>query len=117
MIKNIIFDIGNVLLKFEPKIYLTNLFENKEIETLLFNEIFQSEEWVLLDRGSLTDEDAISIFVGSRLSGVPYAELVKPMLIFLFIVGLPVLFLTTYFPVLSCWLPTVVVGAKIVGPW
>jgi len=67
--------------------------------------------------GVVTPPYAISIFVGSRLSGVPYAQLVKPMLIFLFVVGLPVLFITTYFPALSCWLPSVVVGAKIVGPW
>jgi len=67
--------------------------------------------------GVVTPPYAISIFVGSRLSGVPYAQLVKPMLIFLFVVGLPVLFITTYFPVLSCLLPTAVVGAKIVGPW
>ncbi len=67
--------------------------------------------------GVVTPPYAISIFVGSRLSGVPYAQLVKPMLIFLFVVGLPVLFITTYFPALSCWLPTMVVGTKIVGPW
>lgn len=67
--------------------------------------------------GVVTPPYAISIFVGSKLSGVPYAQLVKPMLIFLFVVGLPVLFLTTYIPALSLWLPTVVVGSKIVGPW
>jgi C4-dicarboxylate transporter DctM subunit len=39
------------------------------------------------------------------------------MMIYLLAVGLPVLFLTTYIPFLSCWLPTMVVGAKIVGPW
>ncbi|MFC1911817.1 TRAP transporter large permease [Chloroflexota bacterium] len=67
--------------------------------------------------GVVTPPYAISIFVGSRLSGVPYAQLVKPMMLFLLIGCLPVLFLTTYFPVLSCWLPSLVVGAKIVGPW
>jgi len=67
--------------------------------------------------GVVTPPYAISIFVGSKLSGVPYDQLVKPMLIYLFAVGLPVLFLTTYIPALSLWLPTAVVGAKIVGPW
>jgi len=67
--------------------------------------------------GVVTPPYAISIFVGSRLSGVPYDQLVKPMMIYLLVVGLPVLFFTTYFPVLSCWLPTVAVGAKIVGSW
>ncbi|MCK4580347.1 MAG: TRAP transporter large permease subunit, partial [Dehalococcoidia bacterium] len=67
--------------------------------------------------GVVTPPYAMSIFVGSKMANVPYAELVKPMMMFLFIVGLPVLFLTTYIPALSCWLPTLAVGAKIVGPW
>jgi tripartite ATP-independent transporter DctM subunit len=67
--------------------------------------------------GVVTPPYAMSIFVGSKLSGVPYEQLVKPMLIYLFAVGLPVLFLTTYIPALSCWLPTMVIGSKIVGAW
>jgi len=67
--------------------------------------------------GVVTPPYAMSIFVGSKLSGVPYDQLVKPMMIYLLAVGLPVLFLTTYIPALSCWLPTLAVGAKIVGPW
>lgn len=67
--------------------------------------------------GVVTPPYAVSIFVGSKLSGVPYEQLVKPMMIYLFAVGLPVLFLTTYFPAISCWLPTLAVGSKIVGPW
>jgi len=67
--------------------------------------------------GVVTPPYAISIFVGSRLSGVSYDKLVKPMLLFLFIVALPVLFLTTYIPALSCWLPTLLLGSKVVGSW
>ncbi|MDO9508348.1 MAG: TRAP transporter large permease [Thermovirgaceae bacterium] len=67
--------------------------------------------------GVVTPPYAISIFVGSRLSGVPYEELVKPMMLFLFLVGIPVLLLTTYIPALSCWLPTVVLGQRFVGLW
>jgi len=67
--------------------------------------------------GVVTPPYAISIFVGSRLSGVPYEKLVPIMLQFLFIVEIPVLFLVTYIPALSCWLPTLVFGTKIVGNW
>jgi len=67
--------------------------------------------------GVITPPYAISIFVGSRLSGVSYDKLVKPMLLFLFVVALPVLFLTTYIPALSCWLPTLILGSKVVGSW
>ena len=67
--------------------------------------------------GVVTPPYAISIFVGSRLSGVSYGELVKPMMVFLFVVGIPVLLLTTYIPALSCWLPTLLLGEQIVGAW
>ena len=67
--------------------------------------------------GVITPPYAISIFVGSRMSEVPYDKLVKPILFFLFLVALPVLFLTTFVPALSCWLPTLVLGLKVVGTW
>ncbi|MCK5768389.1 MAG: TRAP transporter large permease [Candidatus Atribacteria bacterium] len=67
--------------------------------------------------GVITPPYAISIFVGSRLSGVSYDKLVKPMSLFLFIVAIPVLLLTTYIPALSCWLPTLILGSKVVGSW
>ena len=67
--------------------------------------------------GVVTPPYAISIFVGSRLSGVSYGDLVKPMMLFLVLVGLPVLLMTTYIPALSCWLPTLLLGEQIVGPW
>jgi len=67
--------------------------------------------------GVMTPPFAMSIFVGSRLSGVPSGELIKPMMLLLVFVGIPVLLLTTYIPGLSCWLPTVVLGPQVVGPW
>jgi tripartite ATP-independent transporter DctM subunit len=67
--------------------------------------------------GVVTPPYAISIFVGSRLAGVPYSDLVKPMMFFLFLVGLPVLLLTTFIPALSLWLPTLAVGTQMVGAW
>lgn len=58
MIKNLIFDLGNVLLNWKPEEYL----ELKGIEPdkipELYNEIFHSEEWKLLDRGLITEENA-----------------------------------------------------------
>jgi TRAP-type C4-dicarboxylate transport system permease large subunit len=43
--------------------------------------------------------------------------LTKVMIPFLLFVSLPVLFLTTYIPALSCWLPKLLLGASVVGPW
>jgi C4-dicarboxylate transporter DctM subunit len=67
--------------------------------------------------GVVTPPYAISIFVGSHLAQVRYIDVVKPMVIFLLLVGIPVLLLTTYVPTISLWLPTLVLGAKIVGAW
>jgi len=61
MIKNIIFDIGNVLLEFKPIDYLKRTFNDDKIEKLLYKEIFQSQEWIHLDRGILTQEQAVKI--------------------------------------------------------
>jgi len=65
--------------------------------------------------GVVTPPYAISIFLGTKLSSVPYEQLVPVMVIFLFAVGIPVLLLTTYIPALSVWLPTLVLGKMTVG--
>ena len=65
MIKNIIFDIGNVLLEFKPLDYLKTTFNDDNIEKLIFKEVFQCEEWLHLDRGTLTQDEAIKI-IASR---------------------------------------------------
>lgn len=59
MYKNIIFDIGNVLLSFDPKEYLKEKIQEEKLENL-YKEIFQSEEWVMLDRGTIKEEEAIN---------------------------------------------------------
>lgn len=67
--------------------------------------------------GVVTPPYAISIFVGTRLANVPYGMLVRPRMIYLFLVGIPALLLTTYIPWLSLWLPTLVLGKQVVGAW
>lgn len=67
--------------------------------------------------GTITPPFAIAIFLGSRLSGVSTAELIPPILKYLFLVAIPVLLLTTFLPALSCWLPSIVLGQSVVGSW
>ena len=67
-IKNIVFDLGRVLIKFEPKEYIQqNVPEEKRED--FYNGIFGSTEWLMLDRGTLSYEDAKKIFK-ERVSGV-----------------------------------------------
>lgn len=65
----------------------------------------------------ITPPFAIGIFASVRLSKVPYEKLIGPIMWYLCIVAIPVLLLTTFIPALSCWLPTLILGSKIVGSW
>lgn len=59
--KNIIFDLGNVLLKFQPEEYLRTKIQEEQRVLEVHKELFQSEEWVMLDRGTITEEEARDI--------------------------------------------------------
>ena len=60
---------------------------------------------------------APNIFLAAKLTNIPFEELLPSMLLYLFMACLPVLLITTYIPAVSCWLPTLAMGSKIVGPW
>jgi HAD superfamily hydrolase (TIGR01509 family) len=62
MIKNIIFDIGNTLIYFKPLEYLSKEFVDKDIVSALYETIFKSSEWLSLDRGTITQEEAVRRF-------------------------------------------------------
>ncbi|WP_300342018.1 HAD family phosphatase [Fusobacterium sp.] len=61
MIKNIVFDLGNVLIEYNPqKFIIRNV---KEENFTKFNEVvFKSKEWLDLDRGILEYNRAVEIF-------------------------------------------------------
>lgn len=58
MIKNIFFDMGNVMIRFDRNIFLEKAGLYGEDRTLLNNEVFLSLEWAMMDRGTLTEEQA-----------------------------------------------------------
>ena len=61
MIKNIIFDLGNVLIRFKPEEFVNKNIK-KEYREKFFNVIFKGQEWADLDRGVLEYSDAVKIF-------------------------------------------------------
>jgi len=67
-IKNIVFDLGRVLIKFEPKEYTEQNIPEEKREAF-YNGVFGSDEWQMLDRGTLSYEDAKKIFK-ERIPGV-----------------------------------------------
>lgn len=61
MIKNIVFDMGRVLLDYEPlKVCRQYTDRTDEVEQL-DRALFSSPEWVLLDRGDITEEEAMAV--------------------------------------------------------
>jgi len=59
MIKNIIFDLGNVLLSWKPGDYFEKSGYDNETVNLIMNDVFKSSEWLSLDNGDLTTSEAI----------------------------------------------------------
>lgn len=63
MIKNIVFDIGNVLLDYKPREYLKNRGLSNSLIDELITCIFKSEEWIELDKGTIEVEEAVDNFI------------------------------------------------------
>jgi epoxide hydrolase-like predicted phosphatase len=60
MIKNIVFDLGNVLISFRPSEYFDKKNYPENIKTKILSDIFASEEWLLLDNGIINTAQAIN---------------------------------------------------------
>jgi len=67
-IRNIIFDLGNVLISFNPGEFLVKKDYPENIRNIIMNDIFNSREWKELDNGDITTPEAIeSISLRSSL--------------------------------------------------
>lgn len=62
MIKNIVFDIGNVLISFQPEEYLRANIKDEGLREKINKSIFLSPEWIMLDQGVISENDAIRIY-------------------------------------------------------
>lgn len=60
MIKNIIFDLGNVLISFKPSEYFDKNNYPLSIKATILSDIFGSKEWLMLDNGEITTPEAIN---------------------------------------------------------
>ena len=59
MIKNILFDMGNVLIYFDRNLFMDRLGLDEADKKLLTRELFLSLEWARMDRGSLVEPQAV----------------------------------------------------------
>ena len=72
MIRNIVFDMGNVLLRFEPELFMTRqgILDPGDRE-IVMREMFRSVEWVQMDMGILREETAEPLI----MERIPEADL------------------------------------------
>ncbi len=59
MIKNVIFDIGNVLIKWDPAGVVADVFPEHKDHMALTKSIFKSQTWYDLNLGIITKDEAI----------------------------------------------------------
>lgn len=59
MIRNVVFDMGQVLIRWYPGLHTARYALPEEEEALLIRELFQSVEWVQLDRGTISEQEAV----------------------------------------------------------
>lgn len=63
---NIVFDMGNVLTKYSLTDYIWNYVDNETEFGLVKDQICSSVEWIRMDRGTMTDDEAIAS-INSRM--------------------------------------------------
>ncbi len=58
MTRNIVFDMGGVILDFDGWLYIDRLGVPEEDRELLYREVFLTVEWAQMDRGIVTEDEA-----------------------------------------------------------
>ena len=66
MIKNVIFDFGQVMIRFDPAYMVGRYVQDGEDAALLRNVIFDRLYWDPLDAGTITDEKVVAA-IGTRI--------------------------------------------------
>jgi epoxide hydrolase-like predicted phosphatase len=78
MIKNIVFDLGNVLISFRPSKYFDDKNYPETIKSKIIPDIFGSKEWLMLDNGDISTSEAIeAIALKSSLQKEEIAHIFK----------------------------------------
>ncbi len=63
MVQNLVFDIGGVVVNYNPRDYLVERFYHERTENKIYDAAFGSEEWEMLDRGLISWREAAEIFM------------------------------------------------------
>jgi HAD superfamily hydrolase (TIGR01509 family) len=77
-IRNIVFDLGNVLISYNPEDFHLKKGDSAEDTELFISDVYRSPEWQLIDKGEMTVEEAIlSIATRSTLTAPEIARIFK----------------------------------------
>lgn len=60
-IRNIVFDMGNVLLDFDPERVVERFCADEAERALILRELFQAPEWLMADRGLIRDRERYAL--------------------------------------------------------
>jgi putative hydrolase of the HAD superfamily len=72
-VRNVIFDLGGVVLDWNPDLILENFYGNVDARVAMKAALFQHPDWLQMDRGVLTEPEAVARL--QRRTGRPTAEL------------------------------------------
>lgn len=61
MIKNIIFDLGNVIVNYNQEKIIKQFTQNKDEHDYIIEQIFKAPEWQMMDLGMITNQEAANI--------------------------------------------------------
>ena len=64
MIKNVVLDMGNVLLDFNPEFVMDQFCSSDEEKDVIRRELFEGPEWKMGDRGDIKDKDRFDMIKG-----------------------------------------------------
>ena len=78
MIKNIIFDLGNVIINYNQKRIINNFTDKEDEIKYIYDEIFHAPEWKLMDLGDITNDKAIEII--NKRNEFRYSKLTEDFL-------------------------------------
>lgn len=78
MIRNIIFDLGNVIINYNQKQIINNFTKKEEEIKYIYDEIFHAPEWKLMDLGNITNDELIEVI--NKRSEFKYQKLTEDFL-------------------------------------
>ena len=64
MIRNVVFDMGNVVIRFDPQYFIERAgIKDQDDHRLIMNELFLSVEWAQMDAGTLNEQTAEPLII------------------------------------------------------